>query len=189
MHYQSDIATVDGKTVHPGYMLGERVHGSKWTWPRWVPPRDLWKVWASAIQSYLMSQFPIRKRPKSHQKIETWVDRDHTEVEIQGVTYKVTERQRFRSHLRPGAGDKIRTEPCDVYGDKGEVFLLPHRRIETIEEEREEEKSDFLESLVASEPSMGYIFRKIPNKEEDHGAIADLMIKEQLVAGSDGGDD
>ena len=29
----------------------------------------------------------------------------------------------------------------------------------------------------------------MPNKEEHHGAIADLMINEQLVAGSDGGDD
>ena len=44
VHYVKDIATLDGKKIHPGYLKGERVRVSKWNWPRWRPPRRTWIV-------------------------------------------------------------------------------------------------------------------------------------------------
>ena len=61
--------------------------------------------------------------------------------------------------------------------------------MEMISEEEEHEEETFLEKLVASEPSLGYILREMPHLEADHGAIADLMIQGRLVVGTDGGDD
>ena len=141
------------------------------------------------MHSYMVQQFPLGKRPVSHQKIESWTDKEQTEVETGGKIYEVLAKQRNRSKLTETIGSKIRTAPCDVYNDKGEVYLIPSRRLETMEEEETEEEMTFLESLIQSEPTLEYIFRQMPHREEDHGAIADLMIREQLVAASDGGDD
>ena len=30
VHYISDVTTVDGKAIHPGYRKGQRMRGSKW---------------------------------------------------------------------------------------------------------------------------------------------------------------
>ena len=81
------------------------------------------------------------------------------------------------------------TEPCDVYSKNGEIYLIQGKQLETLDEEPAPNKEIFLTSLIALEPTFEYIFREMPYLEEDHSAIADLMAQENLVAGSDGGDD
>ena len=34
VHFISDIVTVDGAKLHPGYIEGRRVRESEWNWPR-----------------------------------------------------------------------------------------------------------------------------------------------------------
>ena len=37
VHYVSDLTTVDGRNIHPGYVAGRRVHDSEWNWTQWDP--------------------------------------------------------------------------------------------------------------------------------------------------------
>ena len=189
VHHLSDLATMDGHMIHPAYAQGKRVHESEWSWPRWVPPKLAWNTWRSALQSYIEQLFPLKSRPMGHQKISSWVNNDHTSVEIKGETYGIKKAQRNRSSLIPKPNEQIRMNPCDVYSDEGEIFLLPGKRLEAINEQAEPSRDTFIKSLIALEPSFEYIFREMPHSEEDHSNIADLMIRKSLVVGSDGRDD
>ena len=79
--------------------------------------------------------------------------------------------------------------PCDVYSDEGEIFLLSGKRLEVINEQAEPSRDTFIKSLIALEPSFEYIFREMPHSEEDHRNIADLIVQESLVVGSNDGYD
>ena len=48
--------------------------------------------------------------------------------------------------------------------------------------------TSFIEELIREEPSLERIFRALPHRQEDHEAIADLLVNGNLVAGSNGGD-
>ena len=94
-----------------------------------------------------------------------------------------------KRRLQPTTGHTVRNIPCNMYEGKSGTFLLPGT-LETIHKiETKEENGSFLEALIEAEPSFAYIFGELPHEEEDHNAIADLMIQERLIAGSDGGDD
>ena len=58
----------------------------------------------------------------------------------------------------------------------------------TIREEEEQKDETFISTLIASEPSLEYVFRGLPHTEAESGTIVDLMIQEKLVVASDGGD-
>ena len=189
VHYLSDLATINGRKIHPAYMQGKRAHASKWSWPRWVPPESSWYVWKSSLRSYIAQTFPLKHRPMGHQIPTSWIDKNQTSVEHEGDTYRIETRKRHRSRLTPQQIDQSRTDPCDVHEDGGELFLIPGQQLATIEEHKDPITETFLESLIAMEPTLGYIFKKMPHLEADHNAIADLMIQDNLVAGSDGGDD
>lgn len=187
VHTISDISTIDGRKIHPGYLEGHRVHRSKWEWPRWSPPKDAWTEWKSALQSYIDPKFPITKKNMTHQIQDTWTNPERTEVELHGEHYKVDMTTR-RRHMTPATSPSFKHLQCDVHEMTNKIYLMPGTAEPIHEEENEEKELNFVETLIRQEPAFEYIFRRMPTRYEDQTAIADMMIQGKLVAGTDGGD-
>ena len=161
VRYVSDLTTLDGMSIHPGYMEWKRFHESKWSWPRWVPPKSSWKIWQSAMASYMSPLLPIQKRPIGHQIVKSWMNKGKDEVEINGKVYEVSKEGGRKQILQPSTGNTVKSIPCDIYEGKSGTFLLSGM-LETIHEiETEEEGGSFLDALIEAEPSFEYIFREL----------------------------
>ena len=187
VHYIKDIATMDGKKIHPGYLKGERVRGSKWTWPRWKPPRRTLNIWRNCIRSYITNKLPTTENPAAHQYAEAWIDRENTEVSTKEGVFNITQEGRRRV-LGRCTSTKHTYIPCDIIKQGGRTELIATREV-TPAEPRTEEPVTFLGSLIQKEPQLREVFEALPSETEDHMAIADLISAQELVAGSDGGDD
>ena len=188
VHTLADISTIDGSRVHPGYAEGQRVHRSSWSWPRWRPSPQSWGIWKAAIRSYISQRFPIKPEKSTHQIQQSWRTADGTEVETKGNTYRATTTLR-KQRLIPAPSKTFKEVPCDVYEKNNALYLMPGDQPDIPVIRQKPSEKGFLETLIAEEPTYEYIFRELPHRYEEQTAIADLMIQECLVAGTDGGDD
>ena len=188
VHYISDIITMDGKKIHPGYENCKRVRTSSWTWPRWRPPHKVWGTWKGALHSYIKSRLPKQNRTRGHQQIRSWVDRELTGVTSDGKEYQVTKSGR-RKVLKEGPTNTPKPVPCDIHDYGGRIELIAYKEIGNEDPGTTKKRGTFLEELIRREPTMKGIFKNLPHAEQDHQAIAELIREDRLVAGSDGGDD
>ena len=129
VHHLYDIATVDGKRIHPGYKKGKRVRESQWKWPEWEPPKTWWKFWETLVETYLRCKFPLHKGGKSeHQQNEFFINEEGTRIKQGRHTWEVNEGTRYPTlkELRnegeqPGGDMSLR---CDVWEEGGIYRLL-----------------------------------------------------------------
>ena len=187
VHYLSDVATLDGVKIHPGYKKGSRVRDSKWNWPRWRPPKASWKVWCTALRSYIDNKLPRPRVHEGHQKEHAWTDAKNRGVSTEDGDFVIVQRGR-RKALIEGNSESHKYIPCDVY-DHGEgLELIARAQPWKGTPDPHDAPNSFLEGLKSREPSLAEIFQELPYAEEDHRAIAELMRDGKLVAGCDGGD-
>ena len=90
--------------------------------------------------------------------------------------------------LEEGSTGSINIIPCDVHECVNRTELIAYKETGSEITMSDEAEGTFIEELIKREPSLGQIFQELPHADEDHQALAELIIDDKLVAGSDGGD-
>ena len=191
VHSIQDLALCNGKTMHPGYADGKRVRGSRWQWPRWVPPESWRRDWADLLNTHIRRQFPLRDRAKeSHQVYEYTADDSGEFVRAEEATYRVASRRRkprlARLEEDPG---RVYTRVCDVWPPAGERYLLASSKIRRQDKQSKEKQMTFEEVLLMAEPGLSEYMRDMPTSAADCEALLDRIENGDLVLGSDGSAD
>ena len=121
-----------------------------------------------------------------HQNIKSWTDQELTGVLTEIGEFQVVKKGR-KMILREGSTGTDKRVPCDTYDYGRGEELIAYQKSEQEVPQREFKEGTFLEELINRDPPLREIFRKLPYATEDHQALAKL-IENELVTGSDGGD-